>query len=372
MPFKDGDIRILTHFQRTNAVGKAQQLGGTDGDRLKGSLLRKPSGHADAHIDGQPSGSGGGILGQTEVDAGLFHLGGGILAAAPDFHLDRVHQQRTYHTGAVMLLEHLENLISLGGVLDGIIQMIFLCNADGGGDVVGAVAVDTHLHLAPNHRYQRIQLKVGGGRFGGIAFRCFQLVGIYLGVVEGFPQQRRHGHSGLGHLFAVAAIAVFGVFSQRHLHLSGAGDDDIKEGIPVFALKADAGAADDVGGTGTGIAGSETGFPSFGDGQVMGIDGVDGPQLGGDGVGDLVAVPDVGSGGGLGEGGDMGVGVDEAGGYPFAGDVHQLGVLGNGYGVGGANGTDLAVLYQYDAVFEGAAGDGDNFPPLSAIIGIIS
>ena len=39
----------------------------------------------------------------------------------------------------------------------------------------------------------------------------------------------------------------------------------------------------------------------------------------------------------------------------------HLGVLGNGYGVGGANGTDLAVLYQYDAVFEGAAGDGDNF-----------
>lgn len=54
-----------------------------------------------------------------------------------------------------------------------------------------------------------------------------------------------------------------------------------------------------------------------------------------------------------------GFGIDEAGIDGHAGDVYDAGVLGNRDGVGGADGCDLSVFEDDDAVFDGAVGDGE-------------
>lgn len=75
------------------------------------------------------------------------------------------HQRTGDGTGA-FLCQLLRNQVTLGAVYQDIVQMEFLCQTDGGEDVVGAVAVEMCLQLAFDDRHERIALGIKIRRVG--------------------------------------------------------------------------------------------------------------------------------------------------------------------------------------------------------------
>lgn len=88
-------------------------------------------------------------------------------AQAMDFLLARSPQMRAYHTGHIVLLEHIGDLIALGGVLDGEVQIKLLADADGGADIVGPWAWIRHFISRRMTGTRASSLKSGLGALEG-------------------------------------------------------------------------------------------------------------------------------------------------------------------------------------------------------------
>ena len=279
-------------------------------------------------------------------------------AQAMDFLLARSPQMRAYHAGHIVLLEHIGDLIALGGVLDGEVQIKLLADADGGADIVGPVGMDTALHLPAHDGHQSIQLEVGLGSLGGIFLRLEQSIGIILGIIEGLAQQSGCTHTGHGHLI-LSAIDALGILAQSELHLLSTGDDHFLGGMAPQLID-NAGAAAHIGRTRQSANGGKAGVTHLFNGIITGVDGVRGPHLRSDRIAHLVAILAQGRHGvGFVKVGDMGMGVDETRGHPAALHIDDFRIGGNGHI--GSHGGDFSLFHQHGTVFIGLAGDCHNF-----------
>ena len=72
----------------------------------------------------------------------------------PDFPLAQAHGQGAHHAGDLLLGQNVGNHVALGAVLKREIEPKLLGDADGGVDVVAAMAVDSHSHLAAHHGHE--------------------------------------------------------------------------------------------------------------------------------------------------------------------------------------------------------------------------
>ena len=115
-----------------------------------------------------------------------------------------------------------------------------------------------------------------------------QFLGVLLGLGQVLPDDGGGGHAGDGSLVPLVVDAL-GVLAQGQLHGGGGA---AHHGIHPLAGGLDGGklAADGVGRAGTGDDGGHAGGAGLLKAAVHGVDGIDGPQVGGAGVGGLVAV----------------------------------------------------------------------------------
>ena len=293
---------------------------------------------------------GGGVRRQTEVDSGLLHPRGRRQLSTPYLHLARGHRQRADDAVHAVFPQEVQDQVALRAVLDGKIQAELLGDADGRHDVVRPVAVDAALPLAPDDGDQLLQREVALRPLFGIRLPRPKLLGVVQRLIERPAQDGGQAHARHGSSLLLDAVDPFGVLPQRELHVLRAGDGDVEDRRPPSGLEADAGASDDVGRPGAGVAGGEAGAPGLLDGHVKGIQGVDAAHLGRHRVGLLVSVDLGGQGVGLVKGRDVRVGVDQPRRQPLPRQVQDL-RPGRDRDVHTA-GRDLSVLHQDRAALE--------------------
>ena len=170
-------------------------------------------------------------------------------------------------------------------MLDGIVQLEFLRDADSGEDIVRAVRVHFQRDFAAQHPGESILLEVKGG---ALVLRASHLLQVFAGGEEGLAHHRGGGHAGFGHL-ALAAVAALGIFAKGALHGERLGHDHI---VHVFAvgLHGHELAADHIGGAGPGGDQRHPVLIGFHKAAVRGVDRIERAQLRGDRIGDFVAI----------------------------------------------------------------------------------
>ena len=108
--------------------------------------------------------------------------------------------------------------MSLGAVNQNIVKRKFLCDADGGEDVVGAVAVKMRLELAGENRNKCITFCIKIRRIGVlILLRLAAVIVVALCFLELLADEcsgRHTGHRGFGFI----VIAVFRILAQSKFH----------------------------------------------------------------------------------------------------------------------------------------------------------
>ena len=212
--------------------------------------------------------------------------------------------------------------MALSAVDDDALQAELFGDAHPGGNVVGPVGVDVDGQLPPHHGQQRLQLGVKlGALLVLVLLRPVQLLAVLQGLGQILPDDGRRGHTGDGGLVPLV-IHALGVLSQGHLH-GRRGLDDHLVHPPSGGLDGGELAAHRVGGAGAGEHRGHAPLPCLLKAAVLGIDGVDGPQVRGAGVGGLVAVVPLKTHC-VPEHPQVAVGVDKAGQHMVPPGVHRL------------------------------------------------
>ena len=203
--------------------------------------------------------------------------------------------------------------------------------------------------LAVDYRQHGLQLHVEGGILSGQL-----IVPVALGLEQQLPQQRRHGHAGHGAFLQALAIAALGILAEGALHGGRLLQQHIVHPL-ACQLQHREGAAHHVGAAGAGAGGGHAAPDGVGEGLVLGVDGVDGPQLGSQGVHDLVIVHALPAHA-LVVQADVAVGLHAAGSQQAAAGVDDGAAL-RGVDVG-RHGGDAAIFGQQAAVGDIRPGDG--------------
>ena len=159
-----------------------------------------------------------------------------------------------------MTFERIDDHVTFGAVLDGVVQVEFLGYPNSGQHVVRAVGMDAATHLTAYHRNQSIQLEVRLRCFGRVGLGCFETVGVDLCLVQCTAHHRSDTHAGHRTLF-VGTVATLRVFAGGKFHLFGSRNDHFLCALYIAQFDDDAGAADDVGRTGQDANGGKSGFP---------------------------------------------------------------------------------------------------------------
>ena len=239
--------------------------------------------------------------------------------------------------------------LAVGAVVQGGLHPEFLGNPHGGEDVVGPVSVAFQGNFTVDDRQHGLQLHVEGGILPGQL-----IVPVALGLEQQLPQQRRHGHAGHGAFLQALAIAALGILAEGALHGGGLLQQHIVHPL-ACQLQHREGAAHHVGAAGAGAGGGDTAPQGVGEGTVLRIDGVDGPQLRRQGFHDLIVVHALPAQTLIVQT-DVTVGLHAAGGQQTAACVDDGAAL-RGVDVGG-DGGDAAILRQQAAVGQLRPDDG--------------
>ena len=188
-----------------------------------------------------------------------------------------------------LLRQKIRDQVPLCAVDDHIAQVELLADPDPGNDVIRPVGVDVDRELPPEDGEQRLQL--------GVIVRLLlllilqgplQLLPVLLRLGQILPDHRGGGHAGCGGLPALV-VGELGVLPQGQLH----GRRSLKHhGVHPAAVGLDGGklAADGIGAARAGENGGHSGLPGLLKAAVHGVDGVHRPQVGGAGIGGLIAV----------------------------------------------------------------------------------
>ena len=141
------------------------------------------------------------------------------------------------------------------------------------------------------------------------------------------------------------AVAALGILAKGALHGDGVLHDHVVHTLAV-ELDGNKGAANHIGAAGAGAGGGDAATQGVGESFVHGIDGVDGTELGGEGVNDLVIVHALPAHG-LVVQADVTVGIHTAGSHKTAFGVNDLSVFGGGDVL--SHRGDLAVVADENA-----------------------
>ncbi len=202
------------------------------------------------------------------------------------------------------------------------IQLKLPNEPQGGADVVRPVGVEMGLHLPLQHREQRLTLHIQLRRVGIlILLGLAAVLSIPLCLLQLLPDDGGDSHAGHGGLGFIV-VDPLGVLPQGKLHPHWRLYHHFVH-HPAPGLHGADLAGHRVGAAGAGDHGGDAVVQRLAKGPVQWVDGVDGPKVGGAGVGHFVAVvpfkiqpllphPQVA------------VGVDEAGGYDFPLGVQHL------------------------------------------------
>ena len=209
--------------------------------------------------------------------------------------------------------------MALGAVDQHVLQAELLADADAGGHVVGTVGVDVDRQFPPDHRQKGLQLGVVVGLVLLLVLcRPLQLLPVLHRLGQVFPDDGGGGHAGGGGLMPLV-IGELGVLPQGQLHGRRGLEDHLIHPAAVGFQGGEL-AADGVGAPRAGEDGGHPRLPGLLKAPVHGVDGVHRPQVGGAGVGGLVAVVPLNAGG-VPEHPQVAVGIHKAG-----LDVSPLGV----------------------------------------------
>ena len=247
--------------------------------------------------------------------------------------------ERGGHAGAdddrvVELCQIVRHRDGIGAVYQHQIQIVLLCDAHGGADVVRAVGVYVQGHLLVQHQQHILH----AGILAEPAARglCLLLVvAVLQRVLKALAQMERYAHAGgkavLGGAGILTQTALHGgVAAQQHLIRHRAGETNGR-----------ANAADDAVAAGADQRAGHTGAHRIRHRPVKGIDGVQHLQFGGQRAGVIAAVVAHRAHALLADA-DVAVGVDHAGGHVAAGGIHALLPL-HGLQAGGDGGDDTAL-----------------------------
>ena len=161
----------------------------------------------------------------------------------------------------------------------------FFGNADRSQNVVGPVCMALQRDLALDDRDHGLQLHVKAGIFAG-----FLVLKVPSGLEQQLAKQSSGSHTGGGALLHALAVAALGVLAEGGLHGNGVLNDHLIHPL-AGELDGSKGAAHHVSAAGTGAGGGNTPPDGQGEGLVLGIDGVDGPQVGSQGIDDFIVIP---------------------------------------------------------------------------------
>ena len=120
--------------------------------------------------------------------------------------------------GNLLLRQDVGDTVAFGGVLEDQFEAEFLGEADGGHEVVSAVAVEVDGSLVLQDFHERFEREVAvrGRRPFLSRHGLLQLLLILAGLEECFPLECGDFHAREGRLLAVLAVAL-GVFAIGHL-----------------------------------------------------------------------------------------------------------------------------------------------------------
>ena len=243
------------------------------------------------------------------------------------------------------------DLPALADVMEHDFEAEFLLHAEHGEDVVVAVGVVLDDAFAVEHVDEHLHREVTRGEFLGVALGALDLGLVFLGLDELVADER----GGLGAGAGEVAGAAHGVGAVGHLEAAGGGavgelDEQVVDDAAVAQLQVEGLAADEMAGAGHDVDGGEAAGLRLLDGVVLHVDGIEHAHVGLDGVGAV----------GPGAAADVAVRVDEAGHEDLAGDVDALDVGREADGGRIADGDDLAVLHEEDAVLDRRGVDGED------------
>lgn len=179
--------------------------------------------------------------------------------------------------------------VALGGVDQHVVQAKLFGDADGSGDVVGPVGVEVGGKGPLDHRHQGLQGRVIVRR---VLVRVLPApldpVRIFQRLAQLLPDQGGSGHPGGGGLVPVA-VRLFGVLAQGEFHGRWGQHHHVVHPA-AHRLHRRRLTGDGVAAAGAGEHGGDPGLPGLLEAVVHGVQAVDGPQVGGAGVRDLIAV----------------------------------------------------------------------------------
>ena len=204
-------------------------------------------------------------------------------------HLGFAAQSGPHQHGAAFLRQFIHNEGAVGAVVQGNLQIELLGDAQGGKNVVGAVGVGLQGDFPAHYRPHGVQLHVKIRFFLRLAlFIGFPFLLIFPGFEEQPPEQGGGAHPG-GRDLLLAAVNPLGIFAEGYFHRRRVLDHHF---IHPLAAELDGaeGAAHHIGAAGAGDGAGNAGFQRLGKALVHGVDGVNAPHLGGNGVGGLVDI----------------------------------------------------------------------------------
>ena len=258
------------------------------------------------------------------------------------------------------LRQQLGHQIALRAVNHHQLQPELPAEAHGGSDVVGPVGVEVGGQLSRHHRHQRLQLGVVIGHvLVGISVRLGLLVLVLLGFGQVLPDEGRGGHTGHRRLLPVV-VDRLGIFPQGKLHGGGGLEHHLVHPAAV-GLEGQELPGDGVGRAGAGEHRGHAPLPCLPEAPVQGIHPVDGPELGGTGVGGLVSVVRL-KAQGIPEQAQVAVGVDEAGQDMPPLRIQHGALRPGGQGLHGPYGGELLPLKGHEAAGNHRPVHGVNYP----------
>ena len=163
------------------------------------------------------------------------------------------------------VFEHICNHVAFGAVVDGHLQVEFLCESKSCEDIVRTVGVNLHGQVAVDDGEECLHRDVAIGLilFLRHAFLIFDRIG------HGRAKQRRNRHArgGRNLLFGVD---IFGVFARCGLHRDGIAEGHFLNAAPASFERGKL-PADDVCAAGPGDDGGDAGLPRFFEAGIKGV-----------------------------------------------------------------------------------------------------
>ena len=196
-PSKSTTIRVLAGRERTDAVRKADDFGGVDGDGAQSLHLRQALAHAETRLHRQILLGDNAVIGhQGELDARAVEDSRGLHRQVLQLRLAAVAEERAEDDAHARFTQLVGDQMALRAVLHRGAQVKFLDKADGGEYVVGAVGVHLQKQLAAQHHGQRLVFEVEGGAL--VRVLAGALFHVLARLVEGLAQHGGGAHARTG------------------------------------------------------------------------------------------------------------------------------------------------------------------------------